>query len=98
MSERTLEAIVASPPERDDLVVQLFIKDGGQWGEVFSEGDSYIIELYERNGIGVRRFRIQDLTGSDLREVMQSLGWNVDVDEGLHVVNLAVRELATRKS
>ena len=31
MSDKMIEAILASPPERDELVVQLFLKDGGQW-------------------------------------------------------------------
>jgi hypothetical protein len=46
MSEKTIEAMLASPPEREDLVVQLFLRNGGQWGEIFREGDEYWVELY----------------------------------------------------
>ena len=47
MSERTIEAIIASPPEREELVIQLFVKGGGQWGEVFKEGGHWWLELYQ---------------------------------------------------
>jgi hypothetical protein len=33
MTESMIEAMIASPPDRDELVVQLFVKDAGQWGE-----------------------------------------------------------------
>lgn len=46
MIEAQIEAILASPPERDELVVQLFAKDGGQWGEVYRCEDSFWIDLY----------------------------------------------------
>jgi hypothetical protein len=46
---KAIEAIIGSPPERDGLVVQLFVKDGGQWGEVFEERGKYLIELYPRS-------------------------------------------------
>ncbi len=48
MSEKTIEAMIASPPERDELVVQLFVKDGGQWGELFREEGNWLLELYPR--------------------------------------------------
>jgi hypothetical protein len=48
MSEKTIEAMIASPPERDELVVQLFVKDGGQWGEIFREEGHWWLELYPR--------------------------------------------------
>ena len=41
-----IEAILASPPEHDELVVQLFIRNGGQWGEIVRNGDSYMIEIF----------------------------------------------------
>jgi hypothetical protein len=46
MNEAKIEAILASPPERDELVVQLFTKGGGQWGEVYRFEDSFWIDLY----------------------------------------------------
>jgi hypothetical protein len=46
MEESQIEAMIASPPERDELVVQLFSKLGGQWGEIFREKDIYLIDLY----------------------------------------------------
>ena len=46
MTNKTLEAYIASPPERDELVVQLFVKDGGQWGEIFRQESTYKLELY----------------------------------------------------
>lgn len=48
MNEKMIEALVASPPERDELVVQLFLKDGGQWGEIFREDSRWWIELYQQ--------------------------------------------------
>ena len=48
MSDKMIEAILASPPERDELVVQLFLKDGGQWGEIFRENHRWWIELFQQ--------------------------------------------------
>jgi hypothetical protein len=45
---QTIEAIVASPPEREDLVVQLFVKGGAQWGEIFQEDGEFQLQLYPR--------------------------------------------------
>ena len=41
-----LEAILASPPERDGLVVQLFMVDGGQLAEIFRDKDKLVMDLY----------------------------------------------------
>jgi hypothetical protein len=46
MNESQIEAMIASPPEREELVVQLFIKNGGQWGEIFRDEGAYFMELY----------------------------------------------------
>lgn len=43
---RTIEVILASPPERNELVAQLFHTGGGQWGELFRENGAYRLELY----------------------------------------------------
>lgn len=44
--EMKIEAFLASPPERDELVVQLFVEGGGQWGEVYRDTGNYWIDLY----------------------------------------------------
>lgn len=41
-----IEAMLASPPERDELVVQLFHKGGGQWGEVYRDTDRFFLEVF----------------------------------------------------
>jgi len=46
MNETKIEALLASPPDRDELVVQLFVKDGGQWGEVYRDEGVYWVDLY----------------------------------------------------
>ena len=46
MTEAQIEAIIASPPDRDELVVQLFAKSGGQWAEIYRDGNEYFIDLY----------------------------------------------------
>ncbi len=48
MNDKGIEAVIASPPEREELVVQLFIKDGGQWGEIFREKGRWWLELYQQ--------------------------------------------------
>jgi hypothetical protein len=45
-TEKTLEAIVASPPEREHLVIQVFLKGGGQIAEIIYEGGRFTLELY----------------------------------------------------
>jgi hypothetical protein len=70
MNDRTIEAILASPPEREDLVVQLFVKDGGQWGEIIQENKKLILELYQQeNG---QPWRL------DLEEVRKALDLSCD--------------------
>ncbi len=56
-----IEAILGSPPERDELVIQLFARNGGQWGEVFREGDTFYLDLYCGEGGAAMRFRLEDL-------------------------------------
>ena len=46
MTDSHIEAIIGSPPERDELVVQLFALNGGQWAEIFRKHGTYLIELY----------------------------------------------------
>jgi hypothetical protein len=74
---KTLEAILASPPERDGLVVQLFVRDGAQWGEVFLEDRQFKIDLYP-NSRGNNE-------------------WRLDLNEVLHVLQLAKDELIKRQ-
>ena len=46
MAEKILEAMLAVPPGRAELVVQLFVRDGNGWGEIFRENGDYWIEIY----------------------------------------------------
>jgi len=47
MTNKTLEAIIASPPDREALVVQFFLKDGDQWAEMFfDEKGTLVMEIY----------------------------------------------------
>lgn len=46
MEDTRIEAMIASPPGRDELVVQLFAKPGGQWAEIYRDGGEYFIDLY----------------------------------------------------
>jgi hypothetical protein len=48
MKEKMIEVIVASPPEREELVVQLFRRDGGQWGEIYRQDGDWWIDLYQQ--------------------------------------------------
>jgi len=70
---KEIEAIVASPTEQDNLVVQLFKRDGGQFGEVFREGIQSRIEIYPS---------------------VDGKPWNFEVDELVHVLQLAVQKLS----
>lgn len=47
--EKTIEALIGSPPEREELVVQLFFKHGGQWGEIFRDEGVYKMVLFSSN-------------------------------------------------
>lgn len=47
-SHKTLEVLLASPPEREELVAQLFVKEGAQWGEIMRDSGRYCVELYGR--------------------------------------------------
>lgn len=54
MLETQIEAILASPPDRDELIVQLFAKDGGQWAEIYRETNEYWIDLYIAGSVPLR--------------------------------------------
>ena len=43
---KSIEVMIASPPERDEIVAQLFHTDGGQWGEIYRENGVYRVELF----------------------------------------------------
>ena len=65
MKDKKIEVIIASPPERDDLVIQYFEIDGGQWAELFKEDSEYKIEFYQKeNG---------EPWGFDFEEVIKCL-------------------------
>lgn len=61
MNDKTLEVFIASPPDRDCLVVQLFVKDGGQWGEIIKNGDNVTLELYPEPSDGVWRLDMSEV-------------------------------------
>lgn len=61
MSTKTIEAMLASPPERDELVVQLFHRDGGQWGEIYRDKGTYLIEFYVPEKEGTLRLEACEL-------------------------------------
>lgn len=66
MRNDIIEAMIASPPERDELVVQMFTVDGGQWGEIYRNGDEYWIDLFLTTSAPLR-FEVSSLTDSILR-------------------------------
>ena len=43
-----IDAVFGSPPEREGLVVQLFVEEG-QWGEVTAESEKLMLELYPKH-------------------------------------------------
>lgn len=47
---KTIEVMLASPPERDELVAQLFHTNGGQWGEIYRENGTYKMEFFTPPG------------------------------------------------
>lgn len=42
---KSIEVMLASPPERDEIVAQLFHTDGGQWGEIYREDSVFKLEI-----------------------------------------------------
>lgn len=71
MAERTIEAMLVSPPERNELVVHLFHVDGGQWGEVFRDGGRYWIELFSGSNQNMLRFPAQEMINALTNSVNQ---------------------------
>ena len=63
MVESSIEAMLASPPERDELVVQLFVRNGGQWGEIYRDNGEYWIDLYLAQSESLR-FRLDQFIES----------------------------------
>jgi hypothetical protein len=61
MNEKMIEAIVASPPDRDDLVVQLFSKESGQWGEMYQQDGIWWIDMYQQENGQPWRFRVEEV-------------------------------------
>lgn len=66
MDDLEIEAILASPPERDELVVQLFVKNGGQFAEIYREETDYWIELYLTE-TRILKFRVDVITSAITR-------------------------------
>lgn len=77
MKNKLIEAMVASPPERDELVVQLFLRDGGQWGEIYRQGGAWWIELYQQSDGRPWRLKVEEVIevlSLSLQELRQRLG------------------------
>lgn len=55
-----IEAIIASPPERDELIVQLFVKNGSQWGEIYRDSGKYWIDIFQGQGRPTARFQADE--------------------------------------
>jgi hypothetical protein len=79
MSEMQTEAVIASPPppDRDEIVVQLFVKDCEQWGEMYRQNEEYWIDMYFCASAPVR-LSVEDLiqalvrSRQKLREQLES--------------------------
>jgi hypothetical protein len=41
-----LEAMIASPPERENVVVQYFCESAGQWAELYVRDGKPVLEVY----------------------------------------------------
>ena len=67
-SESQIEAMLVSPPEREELVVQFFARDGGQWGELYRENGQFWIELCLVGGSPLR-FKVEDMIGTISRSL-----------------------------
>jgi len=61
-----IEAIVGCPPEKEKLVVQLFVKDGAgdQWGEIDQEHGCLEIEIFPHPEGRAWRSRLAELERS----------------------------------
>ena len=68
----TIEALLASPPDRDEPVVQLFYRDGGQWGELFRSDGTYWLEIYCAAQTAAVRVQADDLVNG-LTEALREL-------------------------
>ena len=59
--DRTIDAILGSPPERDELIVQLFHRDGPLFGEIYREHGIYRIEFIDQSERPVLRLDADEL-------------------------------------
>lgn len=57
----TVEAIVASPPDKNGLVVQLFSRGKGQWAEIDQEEGLLVIEVYAGPDGKALRFDLEEV-------------------------------------
>jgi hypothetical protein len=57
----SIEAIAGSPPEKEKLVVQLFVRNGGQWAEIDQEAGPLEIEIYPDPKGKTLRFSLAEL-------------------------------------
>jgi hypothetical protein len=61
MSQKKLEAWLCSPPEREDMVVQLFFVEGAQWGEVREESQTLQLEIFASKSEKPMLFDLEEL-------------------------------------
>ena len=62
MAEKTVEAWLSSPPDRDELVVELFAVDGPGFAEILRHDDRYWIDIYNGTGGSPLRFDALELS------------------------------------
>ena len=61
MPEKTVEAWLESPPERDDLVIELYVIGGNGFAQIFRENDRYWIDINTVPGTAPIRFDATEL-------------------------------------
>jgi len=71
MPDKAVEAILASPPDREELVVQLFLRDGGQWGEIYRESGEYWIDIYGSEHEAPMRLTVNEMVDALTQSVKQ---------------------------
>ena len=69
MPEKIIEAMLASPPDREELVVELFLRGGGQWAEIYRENCEYWIDIYRSEHEPPLRFAVSEMVSALTRSV-----------------------------
>jgi hypothetical protein len=50
MKQKTIEGWIISPPERDEVIVELLHRDGDGWGEIYRDKGLYVIKIFAPSG------------------------------------------------